>query len=282
MTRNRKRPGDAAFVQAVAAVLFIAACAYIGAGLLRDLRPGRETAIVRRASVTDSVELKGIAVRREQLICSPDGAAHLADGKRVKAGTALSRAVFAPVSAIFFSDFDGLESLSAEDLEELSVASLTALLEAGPQTPADAVGRIVTGCDWYYAALAPAGTELTKKEYSLCFAGLDARVRARLLYQSEAEEGEMALLFRLTQGGAEYLRLRKTGAMLILSEYTGLELPEQAVQTDPDGSTFVYTLTAGDERKTAVEILYTARGRCIVAVSREPSGLREGSTVALT
>ena len=246
-----------------------------------DLRPGMKTAVVCRSTVADSLELTGIAVRREQLVCSSGGAALAEDGRRVPSGANLTETVLAPASAVFCTDFDGLEGLSPDKLKDLSVPALRALMETEPVKPAGAVGRLVMGYDWYFAALAPAGVELNGEEYSLCFEGLDQRVRARLLSQSEEAEGQVALLFRLTQGGREYLSLRKTRVALVLSEITGLELPEEAVIPGEDGHEFVYTLTAGELRETAVEILYTAEGRCIAAVSKEANGLREGMTVAV-
>ena len=276
---------DSRFVQTVAAALFLAACAYMGAGLLGDLRPGMETAVVRQVTVTDSVKLEGIAVRREQLICSRGGQILVEDGRRVGAGKAVaetrSEAVCAPASAVFYADFDGLEALTPDDLEGLTAGSLTELMNKAPSAPTDAIGRLVLGYEWYFAALAPADLALDREEYRLCFQGAEERVRARLISQSGPEEGQKVLLFRLTQGGREYLGLRRTEATLVLSEYTGLEVPEEAVVSDGENH-FVYTLTAGDMEKKAVEILYTADGRCIAAVSRTESGLHAGHTVAIS
>ena len=250
-----------------------------------DLDPGMKTAVVRRSTVADSLELTGIAVRREQLVCPSGGAALVGDGRRVPSGMPVAESreetVLAPSSAMFCADFDGLEGLSPDALKDLTVPALKALMETEPVKPAGAAGRLVMGYDWYFAALAPAGGELNGEEYSLRFEGMDRRVSARLLTQSEEAEGQVALLFRLTQGGRECLSLRKTRAALVLSEITGLEVPEEAVIPGEDGREFVYTLTAGELRETAVEILYTVGGRSIAAVSREAGGLREGMTVVI-
>ena len=285
MTRIHKGAKEPQFVQVVAAVLFLAACAYAGAWLLGDLRTGPETAIIRRATVTNSLALEGIAVRREQLVCSPGGRVLAEDGQRLRAGAAVAETktetIQTPSSVLFYTEVDGLEALSPDGLEALSVPALERLLEKEPETTPGTVGRLVTGCDWYFAALVPEGTTLEKKEYTLCFAGINGCAAARLVAKSPAEEGKMALLFRLTQGGRDYLSLRKTQATLILSEVSGLDVPEEAVRMDDDGREFVYTLTAGEMEKTAVEIIYRAEGRCIAAASKAADGLHEGATVAL-
>ena len=265
--------------------MFLAACAYMGAGLLGDLSPGLETAVVRRVTVTESVSLEGIAVRREQLICSHGGQVLVEDGSRVGMGKAVAETesgeICAPASAVFCADTDGLEVLTPDELEGLTAGSLTKLMGKEPSVPADAAGRLVLGYEWYFAALAPAETVFDRAEYMLSFQGTEERVRARLISQSEEEGGQRALIFRLTQGRREYLSLRRTEATLVLSEYTGLEVPEEAVISDGEDQ-YVYTLTAGDMEKKAVEIIYTADGRCIAAVSKTESGLHAGHTVAIS
>ena len=105
-------------------------------------------------------------------------------------------------------------------------------------------------------------------------------MKARLVSVSEAEAGKRALLLRLTETDGELLALRKTGARLILAEYSGLELPEAAVHAE-DGYEYVYIPAAGGAEPRAVEIIYREQGRCIAAVSTGAEALREGQTVLL-
>lgn len=279
MTRIHK-PGGLG--TAVAVLLFLAVCAYLGAGLLGGLRPGAPAVRVRRVQLTRSAELEGLVLRREQALCA-DGELLTEDGRRVAAGAPLVRTeegiLTAQAPALFCADLDGLEGLEPELLEDLSVPALRELLETEPQVPGQALGRLVSGWDWYYAALAPAGT--APEEGSVCrlrFPGLE-ELPARLVSRREAGEEE-ALVFRLTRGGREALSLRKTGAELILQELSGLELPEEAVFQE-DGRDYVNILSAGEAKKTAVEIIDREKGRCIAAASRQAEGLREGVAVLL-
>ncbi len=282
MTRSRKGPGETRFAQAVAAALFLAVCAYIGAALAGDLRPGVRTAPVRRSTVSESLELEGLVLRREQTVCT-GGRLLAADGSRLAAGAPLAEGpegtLYAPASALFYSGLDGLEALGPEDAEDLSVESLCALMRTPPRTPEGAVGRLVLEHAWYFAALAPADAGPEPGSCTLCFPDPVGRVPARLLSVSPAEDGQRALLFRLTRGGRALLSLRLTPARLILSEIEGLELPEEAVRYDPAGQAFVSTLTAAGAEEKPVEILYTGQGRCIAAISRQAGGLREGDTL---
>lgn len=282
-----ERDHGAGFVKAIAAALFLAVSAYIGAALFSQPDSGARTAPVRPATVTESVALTGIALRREQLVCSPRGGrTELLDGERVRAGERLAvsggEELFSPASALFFSDTDGFEQLSPE-LDELSVASLTALLNAEAESVPNALGRLVLGYDWYFAALAPETAALAGLEScTLRFEGIDRAVRARIMEQSPAQNGQIALLLRLTDTGDGLLSLRKNNATLILSEVTGLQIPAEALRTDEDGNSFVYTVSAGSLERRAVTILYSDRDSCIAQRSNGLDALREGSTVIVS
>lgn len=279
------RPWGDGFSRAVAAVLFLAASAYIGAGLFSGLERGAETVSVRAVSVTDSVKLQGLAVRRERLIRSPGGGRVTAgEGLRVPKGGQLAledgRPLPADSSGLFFSDTDGLESLGPEALEGLDVKGLEALLSLEGRPEGDALGRLVLGCDWYYAALAP--QEAALPEPGPCALLLDGRrLSARLLSVSPPEDGQVALVLRLTEDDGELLRLRKAEAELILAEYSGLELPEEALVRS-DGGAFVYTISAGAVERKAVTLLYDDDKSAVAARSREPEALHEGDRLLLT
>lgn len=218
-----KRP-DSFLLRAVATLLFLALCAWLGAGLYRVLTPapgmGADAAAAENAA---AVTLRGIAVRRERLLCCRRRVrVAAADGKRLAVGgelavTAGGKALYADSSAVFFTDWDGLEWLAPESLAGLDVAAAEALLAAEPRDSAGVYGRLVTGADWYFAALtgdvlplAPGGRCLLR------FQGLDRALPARLLSVSEASGGRRAVLLRLTEGGEGCLSLRKCDAQLLL------------------------------------------------------------------
>lgn len=275
-----ERDRGAGLIRAVVAALFLAVSAYIGAALLDRLENRSQTALVRPATVTESVELNGIALRREQLVCSPKGGQVLPeDGKRVPSGGRIGEDLFSPASALFFSGTDGFEALSP-DLDELSVAKVQALLNAEPEERPGTLGRLVLGYDWCFAALAPENEALTElRDCVLLFEGMENPVRARLLAQSPAQDGQTALLLRLTDMGTGLLSLRKTGATLILSEYAGLQIPAEALRTDEEGNNFVYTVSAGSLERRPVTIIYSDRDTCIAQRSGGADALREGTLI---
>ncbi|MGM9588046.1 MAG: hypothetical protein ACI3VA_11260 [Candidatus Limivicinus sp.] len=259
----------------IAAVLFLAVSAYAGAKLWGRLVSAPETQTVRAVTLTDSAELEGIVIRREQLC--PAGEGLFADGERLGAGTVPS----VPGSALYYRSCDGLERLSPELLEDLDVQKLQALLAEKP-SPQEG-GRLVLDHAWYYAALVPADEPVPDSgRCRVLFDGFAVPAEAEILSLSSEENGQRALVLRLTLGGDAYMKLRKCSAELIFSQYSGLRLPEEAVHRDEDGNNFVYTITAGVVERRAVDIIYSEGDLCIAAFSADANGLREGNLVIVS
>ena len=260
----------------IAAVLFLAVSAYAGARLWSSVERSPETQTVRAVTLTDSAELEGIVIRREQLC--PAGEGLFTDGERLPAGTVPS----VPGSALYYRSCDGLESLSPELLEGLDVQGLQTILAQKPSSHQEG-GRLVLDYAWYYAALVPADEPVPDSgRCRVLFEGFDLPAEANIMSLSPEETGRRALVLRLTLGGDAYMTLRKCSAKLIFSEYSGLGLPEEAVHRDEDGNNFVYTITAGVVERRPVDILYSDGDLCIAAFSSEADGLREGNQVIVS
>ena len=260
----------------IAGVLFLAVSAYVGARLWSRVESAPETQTVRAVTLTDSAELEGIVIRREQSF-RPAGEGLFSDGERLPAGTVSDL----PGSALYYSSCDGLESLCPELLDGLDVQRLRELLSQKP-SPREG-GRLVLDYAWYYAALVPADEPVPDSERCrVLFEGFEVPAEAGILSLSPEENGQRALVLRLTLGGDAYMKLRKCSAKLIFSEYSGLSLPEEAVHEDEDGKYFVYTITAGVVERRTVDIIYTEGDICIAAFSSGAEGLREGNLVIVS
>ncbi|MBQ4347979.1 MAG: hypothetical protein IJC39_05990, partial [Firmicutes bacterium] len=78
------------------------------------------------------------------------------------------------------------------------------------------------------------------------------------------------------------MSLRKAEALLIISQYSGIEIPKNAVKTDKDGNEFVFTLTAGNIERKAVELIYTTEKSFIAKASHSADSLREGDMIIIS
>ncbi len=276
---------SARYFSFTAALVFLAVCAYAAAAVYsRVEQPEIET--VRLLQVQESAQLQGIVLRREQSLSFSWGSRLLAeDSRRIAAGETLAvelmgRELLSPCSAVFFSRTDGFEYLSPQDIDADDVSALEELLNRKAGESSD--GRLVTDTAWYYWALTSSMDQLPNSgQCSVQFDGLEESVPAQVISLSEPKGGKRAILLRLTQGGSQYLSLRKTEAQLLFSRHSGLYLPDDAVMQEADGSEFVYILSAGIAEKQPVEIIYRGSGFSLAAADFAPGSLAVGDRVIL-
>lgn len=190
MKPSIRKGRDSPLLTAAAALLFLAACAWLGAFLFTALRGLSEARLP--VSAQAEAPLSGVAVRRERVITPIPGAP---DGRRIRTPEG---------PGVYFEACDGYESLTPEMLEELDAAGLSALREAPPGKPGQA--RLVEDAVWYFLAEAAPGECPEPGPCRLRFAGFARAVPARLLEVRESGTGRL-LLFRLNEGG-DYLKIR--------------------------------------------------------------------------
>ena len=267
-----RKTGQSYLLRFAAVAVFLAVCAYAAAWLVNGLGGGVRKATVHGCEITESAAIEGVAVRTEEPLTVPAG---IADGARVPAGAdGFAR------PAVCFLQADGYEYLTPDMLDGLTVESLRDILAAEPEKSLSG-GRAVYG----FASLADDGAPLHEGgSCEILFDGFEKSTAAEIISVSAAENGQRALLLRLTASSPEYLSLRRSGAEIIFSRYSGLELPLEAVHTDGERNNFVYISTAGIVRSLDVDIIYTdkAGGFCLAAQDASFDALREGNTVIVS
>lgn len=202
-------------MRTVAALLFLATCAWLGAELYLRLRLPALPVLAGEEKSEEKHRLAGIVLREEEALALPADALPVAEsGSKLSAGGLLARLdgggeIRVERACQYFADSDGLEALRLP--ESLTVRAVRELLETPPSPQAES-GRLVYGSAWYYAAVVPAEAE--RPDLGSCrLRFLPGRewLPARLVAASEEQDGAVALLFRLTRGGA-YLSLRRCEA----------------------------------------------------------------------
>jgi len=271
----------------VGLLLFAAALLYLGAFGLRKTVNGIRTARVTEAEISFAVSAGGIIVRSETLLQS-DGATPaftVRAGERAAAGSALGGGLTAPVSGVFSPAADGYESVSPADLAELTPTRLRALLEAEKQPPANAVGKLVTDHRWYFAALTGAAdaAELTVgKSVTLDLgAGAPPDIPAEVFAVSGAEGAQAAVVFCCETHLADTLQLRRAEARVVTGSVSGLSVPAKALQTDADGNTYVWTVTAAVLERKDVTVLRADGDTVLVSAPAGSDRLRAGNAVVV-
>ena len=256
---------DVAFMGLVVSVLFAAVCAYVLAHFSAAGGRSAALAVLERRTVKNCVTLEGIAVRRESVVPASSAALYAAEDGARTAG-----------SAVFYSAVDGYEYLSPSALEDFSAGTVQALLASEPQEYASAAGRLVEGFDWYYAALGAPGMAAPEKgEYELTFDGAEYPVTVRLI-AADFSGARPALLFRVTEDGADLMALRRCSAALTVSRVSGLALPPTAIERDAAGNDYVYCFALSRIERVRAEIIYSGEG---FALAAENGGIREGMRI---
>lgn len=272
---------DLTYLRAAAVVMFGAVCAYAGAELFSPAAPAGAAALP--AVYSRELELEGVALRRETVLEPGMDRERFSPGERLPAGTLIASAgnsvLVSGESSLYVDSCDGYEGLSLPG--ELSVESVSAMLEQPAATPEKGSAKLVEGFYWYYAALCKdTGTELSTGDALLIPEGSQKALKASLLKISPPKDGQRALLFRLRLGDSRSLELRKFCAGLLLEGRSALEIPLSALEKDPQGGYLVYLHSEDGPEAVRVTLLETKETSCLV-LPAESSRLKAGSRLLM-
>ena len=175
----------------------------------------------------------------------------------LSAVTAQAQSITVSSSGYFSRTADGLEStLTPERILEMSLSELNAV-QAGT-APANAIGRLILGQTWYFAAEVPAqrleGCYVGDR-LSVSFSGEELQnVSMTVERIGENENGSCILVLSCERLLQYVTALRRQTADIVFQTYSGLSVPAQALYY-LDGSAGVYVLEGVRARWKPVKIL---------------------------
>ena len=187
----------------------------------------------------------------------------------------------APASGVFTPLTDGYEWLQPAALTNLSASALETLLSAGGSRDARVYGKLVSGYDWYLAAMVDEADAARLRVGDTVMLDLTSyragRPRITVLSVSTAEEGKCAVVFSCSSSLTETLELRMVNCSVICSITSGFRVPAEAVYLDEAGQHYVFLREGPVVRRVDVEILRELGD----AVLCQGDGLQEGRTVLM-
>lgn len=210
----------------------------------------------------------------------------------------VSTTVYAPVSGIYSAGVDGWEGVvTPAMLDSLTAGGLEALLAEQHSPDPSAVGKLVTGSTWYYAALLDGtDTGLQKgRNYTLSFTG-DYYGQVRMTLERVSLEGERTLaIFSCRSNLADTAMLRIQAVDVVTRTLEGIRVPRKALRvstedmTGEDGSVsqvnhyYVFTVVSSQAEQQEVEVLYSSDTYYLVRPVNQTSAgrLRAGDEVIL-
>ena len=184
----------------------------------------------------------------------------------------VSKTVYAPFSGVWSAMADGWEGVATPAmLDSLTADGLEALLKEQHSADPSAVGKLITGSTWYFAALLD-GTDTglqTGRRYSLNFSG-DYYGQIEMTLERIALEGERTLaIFSCRSHLADTAMLRIQTVDVVTRHLEGIRIPRRALRveteqvTGEDGNIRevnhykVYTVIRSQSWGQEVEVLYT-------------------------
>ena len=187
----------------------------------------------------------------------------------------VSTTLSAPVSGVFSGVADGYETLITPDsARAMTPSQLSDLLRQEVSAPAGAVGKLITGSTWYFAAVFPedeAKGLVEGKKYTVSFShDWFGSVSMTAEHISDKEDGKVAVLFSARTKLADTTLLRVQTVDIVTRRLEGIRVPRQALRvvtetvTDKETGletevqrTGVYTVVGTQAEFQEVSVLYT-------------------------
>lgn len=236
---------------------------------ISDIKTELEANILKKTAGSEDLQSKLLILRQQRLAL----------------GSAASSAkrIVAPVSGIFSSSVDGFENLKTKDLGSLTVSSLNNLLLEKKSAGPDAIGKLVSGTRWYYAAIVgdDDADRLEVGDNATMIFGryLGTEINMDVESIGNFEGGKCVVVFSSNRAMADTLSVRTQSVEIIFEEHSGIRVPKQAVKIKDDSIYCIYTLSGSSAEEKAVEILFEDDDYYIVQSTDSSSGLRSGDEI---
>lgn len=183
-------------------------------------------------------------------------------------------------SGLFSTTADGFEDITPDSLKDYEPESLRALMEETRPEPELALGKMVYGSKWYFAAIMDedSANDFDKGDrVSMIFGKyyseyLTMRIE-RIGY--EDDNGQCVVIFSCSEAMVDVLDMRMQSAELILHEDTGVRVPKKAVRVDEEGRVYVFSQTGMQAEKKYIEIMHDLGEHYVVAGEK----LRPGDVI---
>jgi len=167
--------------------------------------------------------------------------------------------VKASVSGIFSSVTDGYEYISCTDAENMNPQALSDAF-SGKSAPTGAVGKLVTGLDWYYCVIVDsdkASDFKTGKTVSIDFeASFGKTVNMTVYNVSSPSDGKSVVMFTSNKYISDIAALRTLSGTIHSDEISGILISKDIISYDEEGNPYVYILAGLQARKVNIRINY--------------------------
>jgi hypothetical protein len=187
--------------------------------------------------------------------------------------------VYAQKSGIFSSVSDGFEGVNFNSVKDISIRDLAERFGRPDSTAA--VGKLVYGTKWYFAAVldAPDAYRLSVGENVDVAITRPSNLRFSMRVENigREESGRCAVVFSCDSGLASVAPLRAVSAEITLTDATGIYVPTEAIRLEEDNRDFVYIKSGGRAERVEVTLLREyGDGYIVEPIGSNSAALRDG------
>ncbi len=179
--------------------------------------------------------------------------------------------VSAQSSGYFVSRLDGYEDvITTDDIDKLTPEKLEEALDAEKaEAPDGVMGKLITGYDWYAAAIVDtallAGTEV-RKGVQLLLGDKAGDMVSAVVYDKVKVEGEDStmVIFKCSEMNEDLATARKVAGKIVLKNYSGIKLKKSAVHFNEKGDEGVFIIEGNIIKFNRIEEIYSDEDYVIV------------------
>jgi hypothetical protein len=195
-------------------------------------------------------------------------------------------ALSAPDSGVYSGITDGYEHVGPDILSGLTPSALRAVFTESKRVAAETHGKIVTGIEWYFAAVmdkADAERLAAEQEATVRFTGgVSAVMKMKVRSVGEAEGSSAVVVFSAKTNLTDILSARELEAEVLFGSLEGLAIPTEAIYRDEE-EPYIYLLTAMRAEKVKIVPIAEAGDMTIVKTGAETgTALRAGAQVIVS
>ena len=197
------------------------------------------------------------------------------DALKVKAP---SQVITADSAGYFVSRLDGYENkITAANIDELTPEELKDALDSTKKSEdKNAMGKLITGYEWYAAAIVDtaqlAGIEVGRKVQLVLGDKEGDTVNAKVYSKNKVDgEDSTMIVFRCSEMNERLSMMRKVTGKIVLRSYSGIKLRKNAVHFNEEGKEGVYIIEGNVIKFNLIEEVYSDEEYVIADV--EKSGL---------
>jgi multidrug efflux pump subunit AcrA (membrane-fusion protein) len=182
------------------------------------------------------------------------------------AGAKITGSIKAPAAGYFMSTADGFESVfDYSNVLSLTPSMLKAKQSSKPAAPADAVGKVCTDYNWYFAFVVPINQISQFKvgdtvSMQFPFASTEPIPATVDAVNQEPKESQAAVILQSNRMSGDISTIRNETAQIQVQKYTGLRVSQKAVHFQSVSKTTVDKNKKSTTVKKDVQGVYIMHG----------------------